>query len=275
MTLPSLDPEIKNGKPTKSRIYLLEVRDRKEPERNPIAWVLIERQEKFQKNEADDSVLTASVQISYECITPRNSYRVSGKGKFFGSYSRNSVDGMPMVALTSPNDTLFFDPIELRGQRIGTYLMNEIVLWVQQWPEARVRPIKLVAGQAGEDNKERRNLFYTQFGIKFDFRDSEQREGVSKPMLVKELTPVENWKESIGERDVREYISEMLSERDLLKAELSRRKSANETLISERRLIEAHPIRWVWNRLLPGVVSCVLLLSLPLVVALALVRFFH
>jgi len=26
-------------------------------------------------------------------------------------------------------------------QRIGTYLMNEIVVWAQQWPEAKVRPI--------------------------------------------------------------------------------------------------------------------------------------
>lgn len=34
---------------------------------------------------------------------------------------------------------LFLDPDELRGQRIGTYLMNEIVTWAQQWPEAPVR----------------------------------------------------------------------------------------------------------------------------------------
>src|SRR5690606_42007148 len=43
---------------------------------------------------------------------------------------------------------VFLDLPGLAGQRIGTYLMNEIVRWVQQWPSATVASIKLDAGQA-------------------------------------------------------------------------------------------------------------------------------
>lgn len=54
--------------------------------------------------------------------------------------------------------------------------MNEIVEWVQHWPEESVDGIKLLARQAKDDNKARRNWFYEQFGLVFDYIDPEQCE---------------------------------------------------------------------------------------------------
>lgn len=52
---------------------------------------------------------------------------------------------------------VFLDLPGLDGQRIGTYLMNEIVQWVQQSPETTVNSIELLVGQAHGDNKAWRN----------------------------------------------------------------------------------------------------------------------
>ena len=89
---------------------------------------------------------------TYQRITAKFSYRDGGKGRFDGSYSRN-FNSVSLTSTSMSKGAVFLDLPGLDGQRIGTYLMNEIVQWVQQWPETTVNSIELLAGQAHGDNK--------------------------------------------------------------------------------------------------------------------------
>jgi GNAT superfamily N-acetyltransferase len=276
MALPSFESEWKDGVRLRPRVYVLEIRDRDKHDRGPIAWLFVERVETCRKDERDGSVYEASIRLSYERIAPKLARDASGKGHFSGSYSRAFGDG-PAVSLTSATTTrgtVFLDLPHLDGQRIGTYLMNEIVTWVRQWPDARVRAVELLPGQAGDDNKARRNRFYEQFGLVFDYRDREQREGLSRPMLAAALTPVETWKQNIRERDARQYLGEVLSERDRLGSDLAQRERAVRSLVDEIRRAEAHPVRWalrqVWWRWAPIAGQVVMLLIVVALVWAAL-----
>src|SRR5205085_300868 len=154
----------------------------------PIATLFVQREESY-RYDADGQVYEASVCLSYQTIEPKHSLRSRVSGSFDGSYSRCSFrEGEASVSLVK--GALFLDPQGLRGQRIGAYLMNEIVTWAQQWPEAVVAPIKLRSGQAEEENRTRRNRFYERFGLVFGYSDPEHREGVSAPLPVRELKSV-------------------------------------------------------------------------------------
>lgn len=252
MALPSFEIGWKDGEPVKPRIYVLEIRDRDKPENDPIAWLFIERQETCRRDERDGSIYEASICLSYERIAPKHSCLAKDKGYFSGGYSRGFGD-VPFVSLTSESTSrgaVFLDLPSLEGQRIGTYLMNEIVLWVQQWPEASVRSVELLPGQAhDEKNKVRRNRFYEQFGLVFDYLDLEEREGLSRPMFAAELTPVDTWKRNICEWDVREYLGEALYEREQLAFKLPQRELAIKNLSEEIKRAEARPVRWALQRL--------------------------
>ena len=53
--------------------------------------------------------------------------------------------------------------------------------------------------------KSRRNWFYEQFGLVFDYTDPEHREGRSRPMLAGALVKVETWKQNITEHRMLDY----------------------------------------------------------------------
>ena len=254
MTLPSFESAWRQNQRIKPRISVLEVRDRSKPDGKPIAWLFVERQEHYRQDSRDGQVYGASIRLSYETIEPRHKLAVSGE--FSGSYSRGHQESAASLALVG--GALFLDPLELRGQRIGTYLMNEIVTWAQQWPEATVSPVTLLAGQAEHENRARRNRFYERFGLVFVYKDAEHREGVSLPMPVKELTPVTSWQENIRERDPREYLAELIYERSRMATEAAQRDTAVKNL--SRTLSEARdrPVRWA-ARVLWGRVSSILL----------------
>lgn len=251
MALPSFDTTWQGEKRVKPRIYVLEVRRRERPDGAPVAWLLIERQEVLRRDERDGSIYEASIRISYERIEPKHSHRVPGKGYFSGGYSRG-FSGEPSVSLTSETTSkgaVFLDPQDLRGHRVGTYLMNEVVTWARQWPDATVRSVELLEGQSHGENKARRNRFYEQFGLVFAYRDPEHREGLSLPMDASALTPVETWKANIRERDVREFIGEVIYDHDRMKFELSQRERAIGNLRGELQRAEARPVRWVLRQL--------------------------
>ena len=243
---------------------MLEVRDRAKPDGEPIAWLFVQREESYRRDESDGQMYEASISLSYQTIERKHSFRSPVSGSFDASYSRGFLEGEASVSLV--DGALFFDPIELRGQRIGTYLMNEIVLWAQQWPEARVRSIKLLSGQAQDDNRARRNRFYERFGLKFAYSDPEHEEGVSKPMPVKELTPVTSWEANIRERDPREYLAELLYERERMVMEASRRDTVIQNLTARLDEANRHPVRWaarrLWWRLQPILVQGAVLMML-------------
>jgi hypothetical protein len=94
----------------------------------------------------------------------------------------------------------------LEGQRIGTYRMNEIVCWARQWPDADVNNIELLEGQAYGKNTARRNRCYEKFGFTFDYTDPEHWAGMSRAVKVRDLNAVENWKDTIAERRVFDFL---------------------------------------------------------------------
>jgi len=247
MALPAFDATWRDKQRIKPRVCVLEVRDRLNPEGEPIARLFVQRQETYRRDERDGQMYEASIRLSYQTIEPKHSMRSSVSGSFCGSYSRGFREGEASVSLVG--SALFFDPAELRGQRIGTYLMNEIVTWAHQWPEATVRPVTLLSGQAEEENRDRRNRFYERFGLVFAYSEPEHREGVSKPMPVKELTPVTSWEANIRERDPREYLAELLYERERMMMDASRRDTAIKNLSATLEDARSHPVRWAARRL--------------------------
>ncbi|MDQ1923882.1 hypothetical protein [Massilia pseudoviolaceinigra] len=273
MTIPSFQSKWHSGNHIKPRIYVLEVRKRDTPDEPAIAWFLVEREVTIVRDR-DNAIHSASIQISFERIESRSA-RMAGVSFFAGSYSRG-FEGEPRVSLTSGDmgkGTVFLDPPELRGQRIGTYLMNEIVMWAQQWPAATVNAIELLAGQADDGNKARRNRFYERFGLEFVYRDTEQREGLSRPMRVDALTPVETWKENVLERDIRDYIGELRSHLNSVNVDISRQEQTIKSLRSEIERAQARPLRWALRRTLWGLYALAGPLIVILIIAAAIWSF--
>jgi len=263
MALPAFDDAWRGKQRIKPPVCMLEVRDRDKPDGEPIARLFVHREETYRRDDRDGQMYEASIRLSYQTIEAKHSLRSRVSGSFDGSYSRGFRDGEASVSLVK--GALFFDPDELRGHRIGTYLMNEIVTWAKQWPDAKVNSISLLSGQGHDDNRTRRNRFYESFGLRFTYSDPEQREGVSLPMSVQELTPVTSWEANIRERDPREYLAELLYERERMVIEAQQRTTAIKNLSATLDDARNRPVRWavrrLWWRLQPILVQSALLLA--------------
>lgn len=270
MSLAVFDSALHEQQQAKPRVRLLEVRDKLAPDGEVIALVYVQREERYRPDGRDGFQMhTASIRLAYETIEPKHSRRAPCGETFIGSYSRGYGKDNESVSLVET--ALFVDPMELRGQRVGTYLMNEIVNWAQQWPEATVNRIKLLSGQADEENLPRRNRFYERFGLVFEYHDPEHREGVSKPMPVKDLNPVASWQQNITERDPREYIAQLLYERERMVMEAAQRDRTIKNLSKQLKEAEDRPARWAAQRLWWRVSAYMAQLTLVLLVIGALV----
>lgn len=270
MAIPSFDRDHLGSNSIKPRICIVEVRDQNKLEGKPIAWLIVERQEFYRRDERDKSIYEASIRLSYERIGPTYYNGMTARGYFSGGYSRGFT-GNPLVSLTSEsigNGAVFLDLPGLEGRRIGTYLMNEIVQWAKQWPDAIVHSVELGELQASPENKGRRNRFYERFGLVFDYRDAEHKQGRSRPILVAQLTSVETWKANLRELNVRDYISEVLAENEQMKLNLTRLQRAVDGLSNDIKRAEARPIKWflrqLWLCFLPFLAHAVLLLCITI-----------
>lgn len=231
-----------SGWNTDPLIQVLEIRDKDAVEAEPIAWVMIERQETSQRD-AQNVIQQATIRIHYHSILQKNNFQSNVKGYFDGSYSKNNN----AVSLTSPTmarGAVCIDLDGLRGQRIGTYLMNQIVTWALQWPDASVNAIGLSSSQGDDENKTRRNWFYEQFGIKFNYSDSHHRGGTSHPMQVRALTPVDAWAKNIKVMTIFEYLENVLTSNKNAKSELMLKERAIDGYSKREKEAQANPIRW-------------------------------
>lgn len=157
-------------------------------------------------------------------------------------------------------------PYPLRGKGIGTFFMNEIVKWAKQWPDAEVRRISLSPVDGSSENKDRRNRFYEQFGLQFTYSDPDLRGGVSKPMLVSELHPVDALKGHIQILTVSDFIGTLLRETEALRREVADQSSR---VVRIQGLVDdatKKPLRWaarlLWARCSVWVVSIGLLFGI-------------
>jgi hypothetical protein len=242
VTLPSLQSQGTGENRGKPRILVLEIYHPERPSEKPVAWLMVERSDSNSRDQ-DGKIYDATIRLSYEEILPPSSFRKRRHGEFDACYS--AYHGL--VKLTSHRldlGALSLDLEGLEGHRIGTYLMNEIVHWVKQWPEASVMPIELRAEQAVGDNRARRNRFYEQFGLEFDYADPAHRAGWSKPMLVKELKQVTTWEQNITEHELFDYLGDVLNAKREASAGVTRLAHDVERLQERLAQAYARPVCW-------------------------------
>ncbi|MDI1298614.1 hypothetical protein [Methylotenera sp.] len=249
MSLPSLEPKRDKGISLKPRIYVLGVRDKKKLGEPPVAYIVVERTEKINNYQEKGQVYEASLRLDFEVFTTgRNWFRVSKS--FEGGYSkfRNVVS---LSSSSAGLGAIFLDLEGLYGQRIGTFLMSEIVAWVKQWPDAEVNPIRLSSVQATSDNKDRRNRFYESFGLEFDYVDFKKKEGRSRPIKAVELKENLKWQQNIEVLELVPFIENFMIISSNKELEIERLKSSIKRLGDENISARDYPIRWAlrwtWN----------------------------
>ncbi|KQW01254.1 hypothetical protein [Rhizobacter sp. Root1221] len=234
----------------KPRLRVLEVRSRVAPDALPIASVLVERQEAVTYSGPGGSVCTSSIHLHYERLLPGHAVG-TGNG-CFAAHCVQTPDGAATVKLcaaATAGDAVFLDLPGLEGNRIGTYLMNEIVEWAARWPMAEVGCIELDAGLAIGENHARRNRFCEQFGLEFDFADADRREGLSLPIRAGALNPVHTWRDNIRERDARQHVADILLDLGEVRRERDHALRVNEALATQLGHAKARPVRWALTRM--------------------------
>ncbi|CAN7383296.1 hypothetical protein [Variovorax sp. LjRoot178] len=249
----------KVGSRIKPLLQILEVYDRDSGKGvgPPIAHLLLEREQSTRLDERDGSVYEATIELRYQRILGtfdirrRSIYQV---GNFVGFYSK--LHGR--VSLTScevyGGGGVFLNLTGLDGQRIATYMLNEIITWAKQWPEAEVKTITLNASDASPNNKLRRNRLYEQFNIAFDYdQGSDGASGRSRAMLADELKTVDTWALNIVERQMLDYVAELVQDRVDTRADLAARDRAVQELSALHGKASKHPLRWAaWTLLARG-----------------------
>lgn len=224
-----------------SAVFILEVRPRENPEGEPVTWVLVEKEEDVSFHETDGSLISAEITLRYWMIGNSKLKGFGADGRFTGKMSHYGGT----VSLTGGG--VFLDPESLRGSRVGTFLMNEVVQWAKQWPGGNVDRITLHKDMGTPTNKERRNRFYEQFGIAFEYSDPDQKGGVSKPMTTDALQTVDSWKQNITVHEVRGYLENMIKKARRAELDIKQLSFQNENLQRRLKDAEDHPIRWAWR----------------------------
>jgi hypothetical protein len=203
----------------------------KKPEADPLI-VLLERSESV--NNGDHALYIRCTLIS--------SYHESAVSTFTGFYS-SSQNRASLSNSSLLEGAIFLEPSVLRGNRVGTYILNQIVLWLSQWPNAVVNSIYLSNMQSTFDNKERRNRFYEQFGLVFEYESEEKEAGKSHKMPVSQLTPVDSWESNIKECKLNEFISDLQTSHELLQYENENIRRANKRLAAENIELSNRPLK--------------------------------
>ncbi|WP_069385228.1 hypothetical protein [Halomonas caseinilytica] len=247
-SLPSLDKVSSRDNFSTPRIFVLRLKPSEEQDKE--VALLVERDERLSQHEG--VVTSASLRFHYQIISGTVLGRMREGGEFSASYEC-CIMGGPHVRLTSSfiseGGYCVVDPGWLAGRGIGTFFMNEIVHWARQWPEASVMPVRLLESDARGENTSRRNRFYENFGLIFEYLDDRKLAGQSAPMLAKDLTPLSEEKRlSLGVKlewcNLDEYLSEQVREKGML--EMERWGLQNQLKSSTRDWEKAYrsPFRW-------------------------------
>lgn len=242
MSIPSFDYIRKSDTVVKPRIHILAVRDKAKLDESIIAYIVVERTEKVKDYKEEGQIYESSICLDYQVLKAGQGYFRAGTS-FHGGYSKfqNKVS---LSSLNVSSGAIFLDLEGLHGQRIGSYLMNEIVSWVKQWPEAEVNPIRLSSAQATVDNKERRNRFYESFGLEFTYTDSDQKEGRSKPIKAGALKQNLKWQENIEVVEFIPFLENIMSKTNQQRMDLERYKGVAGRLCKENQSARDNPIKW-------------------------------
>lgn len=194
-------------------------------------WLLHVNPREDRNISRDDEVVESKLYLRYAIVSE---FRSAGPVPYryfdasFNSY-RNSVSLVSSV--------LFLDPDYLRGHGIGSCLMNRIIDWAREWPEATISPIDIF-----DPNPEivaRRKKFYGKFGLEFDDVGGKP---VMKQILVKHVNKAET-KTSNRIFDLSDGLMLLCKARKQLEYDLSRKASAYDSLRATYNIFTTKPLR--------------------------------
>lgn len=191
-SIPATDQVQKELSTSESTLEVIKVSDSK---RDKEHYILIETTISRLKHYTDKRTIFETASISCRAsyiFGDHQSYigkRVSDMGGKMNHYDQT-------IRLT--NGSVMIDQEELRGLHIGTYLFHKIVTWAKSFdPNYKIIPISLSVVDASDANKDRRNTFYENFGLVFNYRvenGKKEASGHSIEMLtVKDLLTYQNW----------------------------------------------------------------------------------
>lgn len=157
-------------------------------------------------------ILGTATEIS---LTLENSISAEPNGSFSGSLTityevlnfKDAVKGSVAASIifdgknTIRATLLVLDislPSSLRGRHLGTYLIQQLIHWLTQWPTALVKPLSLSITDARDaDNRARRHALYKKAGFEIIY-DADQS-GSCLQMPVTQLLKNESWTHYISE----------------------------------------------------------------------------
>jgi hypothetical protein len=135
--------------------------------------------------------------------------------------------------------------------------MDRIVEWLQEnCPKAEVIPVKLEIGQATDDKKDRRNKFWENFGLIFEWQNSVTRKvGVSKRMKVDQLIRCKkNWERNIEEIQLLDYLDDLNQKMWNLSNDLNMMKPKYIEMENELRFARRYPLRFFMKTIMKGII---------------------
>lgn len=176
-------------------------------------YLLVESRETY-THDSQGVLKDASICVSCQQIKPLQYGKKYPKTHFHGGYSSSQQGLVSLTANTlSTGGFVVIEDNEIKGNRVGTYLMSEIVKWAKQWPNADVRSVTLGTGQAQAENLERRNKLYEKLNLKFVYDDlNHKKSGCSQKILASQLTIIDSWKNNISLISVPEYFKSLILE---------------------------------------------------------------
>lgn len=132
---------------------------------------------------------------------------------------------------------LFLDPDYLRGHGIGSCLMNRIIDWAGEWPDATISPIDIF--DPDPDIVARRRNFYGRFGLEFDDKNGRP---IMKQILVKDVNKDET-ETSNRIFELSDGLMLLCKARERFSDDLSRKATAYDSLRETYTSFTSSPLR--------------------------------
>ena len=222
----------------------------------PVYVLKVRRSTAYPCREMIFVVYREEVVTSFSCGTPKRHSLHFRYREVESPYSRH--DGGTFEAYYEPSyrgracddrisltgGSVMIPHVKHRGIHLGTYFMNQVVAWARQWPDVMVNPIYISPVDGYEENRERRNRFYEQFGLVFNYTDAGRGSGysVSIPSGLLNLTGA--WRCTITECLLEDYLGAALCENEQLTFDLQMARDSSARWVDELSRAEAHPLVW-------------------------------
>jgi hypothetical protein len=200
-----------------SQIYVLEVFKRRKNELGEmedtgelLTFLLVQIQETYSSHKDYDTGNKYSeigeIILCFKTL-PFSPFVVNSEEMFSAKYENGRI--------IFCNTYIIIEKSELRGSHIGSYFMNEVILWMKKWPNASIIKMDLNDARVNVNNKDsndineviqRRNKFYANFGMKFNFFNEDKNKGTFIPMKVGELKTAHSMPTNMRKIDIFDFL---------------------------------------------------------------------